>query len=60
MLFRSVAQQSYNVQATCKGSDQTARMRKLIQSFAGRTHYIVGNLVLWFTYYRDQTCLAVH
>ena len=30
-----------NIQATSKGSDQTARMRKLIRGFAGRTYYIV-------------------
>ena len=28
--FRSVAKQSYNVQATSKSSDQTACMRKLV------------------------------
>ena len=28
--IRSVAQQSYNIQATSKGSDQIARMRRLI------------------------------
>ena len=29
-----------------KGSDQTARMRRLIWGFAGRTYHIVGNLML--------------
>ena len=33
------------MQATCKGSDQTARMRRLIWGFAGRTYHIVGNLM---------------
>ena len=27
---RSVAEQSYNIQATSKGSDQSARMRRLV------------------------------
>ena len=31
--------------ATSKGSDQTARMRRLIWGFAGRTYHIVGNLM---------------
>ena len=30
---------------TSKGSDQTARMRRLILSFAGGTYDIVGNLI---------------
>ena len=29
-VVRSVAQQSLNVQGTCKGADQTARMRRLV------------------------------
>ena len=33
---QSVALQSQNTQATSKGSDQTARMRRLIRGFAGR------------------------
>ena len=32
-------------QAISKGSDQTARMRRLIWGFAGRTYHIVGNLM---------------
>ena len=40
---QSVAQHSLNIQATSKGSDQTARMRRLIWGFAGRTYHIVGN-----------------
>ena len=28
-----------------KGSDQTARMRRLVRAFAGRTYHIVGNLM---------------
>ena len=31
--------------ATSKGSDQTARKRRLILGFAGRTYHIVGNFV---------------
>ena len=34
------------IQATSKGSDQTARMRRLVWAFAGRTYHIVGNLML--------------
>ena len=34
---QSVAEHSQNIQATKKGSDQTARMRTLIWGFAGRT-----------------------
>ena len=30
---------------TNKGSDQTARMRRLIGGFVGRTYHIVGNLM---------------
>ena len=33
------------MQVTSKGSDQTARMRRLIYGFAGRTYYTVGNLM---------------
>ena len=33
------------MQATSKGSDQTARMRRLICGFSGRTYHIVGNLM---------------
>ena len=36
-------EQSYNIQATSKGSDKTAHMRRLISAFAGRTYHIVGN-----------------
>ena len=39
---QSVAQ---NSQTTSKGSDQTARMRRLIWAFTGRTYHIVGNLM---------------
>ena len=34
------------IQATSKGSDLTARMRRLVLAFAGRTYHIVGNLRL--------------
>ena len=33
-----------------KGSDQTARMRRLIWGFAGRTRHIVGNLMPMLNY----------
>ena len=33
------------MQATSKGSDQTARMRRLVLAFVGRTYHIVGNLM---------------
>ena len=39
---------------TSKDSDQTARMRRLIWGFDGRTYHIVGNLMHWLillTYY---------
>ena len=38
------------MQGTSKGSDQTARMRRLILGFVGRTYHIVGNLMHWFNY----------
>ena len=34
------------IQVTCKGFDQTARMRRLTEAFVGRTYHIVGNLML--------------
>ena len=37
-----------NIQATSKGSDQTARMHRLIGAFAGRTYHAVGNLMSWY------------
>ena len=37
-------------QAISKGSDQTARMRRLIWGIAGRTYHIVGNLMRWLIY----------
>ena len=33
------------MQAKSKGSDQTARMCRLICGFAGRSYHIVGNLI---------------
>ena len=33
-----------------KGSDQTARMRRLIWDFAGRTDHIVQNLMMRLNY----------
>ena len=41
----SIALQSLNSPVTSKGSDQTARMRRLIRGFAGRTYHFVGNLM---------------
>ena len=38
------------MQATSKGSDQTARMRRLIWGFAGSTYQIVGNPMLRLNY----------
>ena len=43
---QSVASHSQNMQATNKGSDQTARMHRLIGRFAGRTYHIAGNLMM--------------
>ena len=42
---QSVAELSLKAQVTSKGSDQTARMRRLVWAFTGRTYHIVGNLV---------------
>ena len=39
------------MQATSKGSDQTARMRMLIWDFAGRTYHFFGNLTSWLSHY---------
>ena len=36
---------------SCKCSDQTARMRRLIWDFAGRTYHIVGNLMPRLIYF---------
>ena len=41
----SVSSLTLNIQATNKGSDQTARMR-----FAGRTYHIVGNIMSRLNY----------
>ena len=38
------------VQPTSKGSDQIARMRRLIWGFAGCTYHIVGNVMPWLKY----------
>ena len=38
------------MQTTSKGSDQTARMRRLICGFAGLTYHIVGNLMSQLNY----------
>ena len=39
------------MQVTSKGSDQTARMRRQIWGFAGRTYHIVGNLMSRLNYF---------
>ena len=44
---QTVASQSNKIWATSNGSDQTARMRRLVWAFAGRTYHIVGNLMQW-------------
>ena len=36
--IKSVAWHSQNIQASNKGSDRTARMRRMIWGFAGRTY----------------------
>ena len=36
-----------NIQATSKGSDQTAHMCRLVWAFAGGTFHIVEKLILW-------------
>ena len=41
---------SYNIQMISKGSDQTARMRRLVWGFTGRTYHIVWNLMSWLNY----------
>ena len=46
---RSVALESWDIQATSKGSDKTVCLRRLIWAFVGRTYHIVGNLMLWLT-----------
>ena len=43
---RAVAQESQNIQATSKGSDQSARMRRL----ACRIYHIVWNLMVWLIF----------
>ena len=53
--------QQYNIQATSKGSDHPAHMRRMFWAFVGRTYHIVWNLMsrlnhlkrlqlLWTTY----------
>ena len=37
--------QSSTILATSNGSDQPARMRRLVRAFGGRTYHIVGNLM---------------
>ena len=51
---RSVAWQSGSAQATIKGSDQTARMRRLIRGFAGRTYHIVLAHILTLRMRREE------
>ena len=48
ILIETVLFSSHTItQATSKGSDQTARMRRLIWGFAGRKYHIVRNLMPW-------------
>ena len=47
MLRNSKWCSTQNIQATSKGPDQNARLRRLIWGFAGRTYHIVGNLMSW-------------
>ena len=44
-----------------KGSDQTARILRLVSGFAGRTYHIVGNLMLRLNYVVKTvlTCYAL-
>ena len=42
------------MQATSKGSDQTARMRRLIWGFAGLTNHIIGNLMPWLLLFAKE------
>ena len=58
--YSSVARQSWSNQATSKGSDQTARMRRLVCAFAGRTYLIVGNLMSRLKYVRHCLCNALY
>ena len=50
---QSVAWHSWDIQATSKGCDQTARMCRLIWGFAGSTYHIVGNLMSRLNYMRQ-------
>ena len=43
---QSVGLQSYNIQATSKGSDQSVLMRRLVWAFACRTNRMVGDLMV--------------
>ena len=54
---QSVASHSKNIQATSKGSDQTARMHRLVWAFAGRIYHIVGNLMPRLKYFQPQIIL---
>ena len=55
----SVARQSWSIQVTSKGTDQTARMYRLVWAFAGRTFLIVGNLMSRLKYVRHCLCNAL-
>ena len=57
---RSEAKHSLNIQATSKGSDQTARKCRLICCLAGCTYHIVGNLMHWLkSLFRMYGCTFV-
>ena len=55
---QTVAEQSYNIRVTSKGSDQSAHMRRLIRGFAGRAYHIVGNLMSRLTCSCEVCCLV--
>ena len=43
-----------NIQATSKGSDQTAHMRRLVWAFADHLFYFVGNLMSRLICYYEE------
>ena len=46
MMFGQWPEEPKNIQATSKGSDQTACMRRLVLAYSGHTYHIVGNFML--------------
>ena len=47
MLFGLLPKSHRIFKRLAKGSDQTARISRLILGFAGCTYHIVGNLIMW-------------